>query len=228
MSLTVEEQILRQQKSVYCAEVSHASCGSDSGSFWCDKSVLICNLEVCFTLKTWRFEGWKTKGGFFEFYYVDVLTNSRKFRKSRKSVLPSSEAQGMMLEWSPSRGPYLHPLHSPSHRNSSFSCVFPEPRSVWVGTIWQTLAREKRPYSSLSLPVGEIVCYIQGGTRGRYCFAAEVFFHLSMVKTCEFLADSNVLNICTKPFIENVAQRLLLQLLSVWDSLSSCPFSLPQ
>lgn len=41
------------------------------------------------------------------------------------------------------------------------------------------------------------------------------FFHLSMVKTCEFLAESNVLNICTKPFIENVAQRLLLRHLSV-------------
>lgn len=50
---------------------------------------------------------------------------------------------------------------------------------------------------------------------GDIVFAAEVFFRLSMVKTCEFLADSNVLNICTKPFIENVAQRLLLQLLSV-------------
>lgn len=110
------------------------------------------------------FEGWKTKGRFFEFYNVDVLTNSRIFRKSRKSVLPSCDAQGVMLEWDLSRGPYLHTPHSPSHRNSSFSSVFPEPRIVWVGTIWQTLAREKRPYSSLSLPVGEIVCYIQGGT----------------------------------------------------------------
>lgn len=41
------------------------------------------------------------------------------------------------------------------------------------------------------------------------------FFHLSMVKTCEFLAESNVLNICTEPFIENVAQKLLLQHLCV-------------
>lgn len=46
MSLTVEEQILRQQRSVYCTKVSHASCGSDSGSFWWDKSVLNCNLGV--------------------------------------------------------------------------------------------------------------------------------------------------------------------------------------
>lgn len=44
------------------------------------------------------FEGWQTKGGFFEFCNIDILTNSRIFRKSRKSVLPSSDAQGVMLE----------------------------------------------------------------------------------------------------------------------------------
>lgn len=42
------------------------------------------------------FEGWKTKGGFFELYNVDALTNSKRFRKSRESFLPSSDAQDLI------------------------------------------------------------------------------------------------------------------------------------
>lgn len=36
-------------------------------------------------------------------------TNSRSFRKSRESVPPSPDAQGVMLEWTPPEDPiYIH------------------------------------------------------------------------------------------------------------------------
>lgn len=126
-----------------------------------------------------------------------VHTNGRSFRKSRESIPPSPDAQGAMLERDPSRGPYLHTLHSPFRRAVSFSSLFLMPRSIWLGTIWQILAKEKRRCSSLSLPVGEIVFVmykeIHGGDSS---FAAEVLFHLNMVKTCQFHRESTGLSIC--------------------------------
>ena len=50
---------------------------------------------------------------------------------------------------------------------------------------------------------------------GDTVFAAEGLFHLNMVKTWQLHTESTVLSICTKPFIENEAQRLLLQHLSI-------------
>lgn len=69
-------------------------------------------------------------------------------------------------------------------------------------TIWQILAKEKRPYSSLSLTVGEIVFVMYKKIHeGDTVFAAEVLFHLNVVKTCQFHTESSVLSIDLKTSI---------------------------
>lgn len=138
----------------------------------------------------------------------------------------------MLKEWccsgTPTRAPYLHTLHFPSHRSIPSVVYF---QSLGVsglvpsGRPWQG----KKDLIVLSACLWEKLSVIDKEVHeGDIVFAAEVFFPSEHGKTCEFLAESNVLNICTKPFIENVAQRLFLQHLPVWEPLSWCPFSLPQ
>lgn len=64
--------------------------------------------------------------------------------------------------------------------------------------------KQHRPYSSLSLPVGEVVFVMYKEVHEEdIVFADEVLFHLNMVQTCQFHTEFTALSICTKSFIEN-------------------------
>lgn len=101
------------------------------------------------------------------------------------NISSPSDAQGSDV----GMGPILKAplLDSPFLRPVSLSSVFPMLRHHCLGTIWQILAKEKRLDISLSLPVGESVFIMYKEIHEEETvFAAEVLFHLSVVKTCQF------------------------------------------
>lgn len=100
-------------------------------------------------------------------------------------------------------------LYSAFLRAISLSSIIPMPRHICLGTIWQILAKEQRLNVSLSSPVGEAVFVMYKEIHEEEtAFATEVFFHLNMVKTCQFHTQTTLLPMCTKPFTGNEPQTL--------------------